>query len=729
MSDVSTPGTSPVADRPVKVCAGIEGRPCGKEIPAIRTWCEECSAERRKLKRSGYNSNYYQANQESLVEKQRERNGMVREREECEIVIKMAAWIKREMDRKRDLEFGYDRPPTPASYPKAYQRLRPARRERIFARADDLVMQELRRGIERMNQHGRTLKHFSYRPPRLRDILPEPEPAAATVADGRNKTRIHSNKSRRRKKRGRPRLTEAEQLERRWRRASSLYTRVVLEEMQPHEAWYAVNPQSKMSRETATREARREITWLRRNYPPTMEERLHLTGLADLDGISRAVKTALEANLPARGKQPARPDWEARMRALILLQRGLGLATWRGLRSGPHAEGGELEDVPVARNDVPAGDEDAGADIKQRIKAQGIFFRHNIEGKSLADCWYEVNPQSKANRITAKKEAAKLADHFQKRYASSLSERLIANGLDEQVVIAKIKELKEAGRGDGQWRLLSKGLDMQMVILGLRPPSGKSVSRRAVEATKGDVVVMDRLYGLDTVDHETEELPPPSPEGTRRVYVADLYLMHFGRGLSLADAWYELHLETKDRITEEAAANAAECELMWFRQAYPMPMATLMEAHDLGIHNLIEGTKELVEATKKLKVGTTWVRDERGRVISKTADYIDVPNDRAQISGLDKLVTLRGCGPGGWRGPAVASSEQGTGDDEPRTLPKTIEEAKARGIPITLIEHPEDLSPEEWQRQWAAYQEEKERLQANGRFSAEWLARLMRDLD
>ena len=731
MSDAAR-GTSAVADRPVKVCPGVEGRPCGKEIPAIRTWCVECSAERRKLKRSGYSSDAYQADPEPRREKQRARYRLKREIEDCEVIIKMTAWIKRDMDRERDLRAGFTRPLTPAPYPKAYLRMRQPRRDRIYARAQDLVIQEILRAKERMNKYGRILKHFPYRPPRLRDILPEPEPAAeTTISGGQYKTRVYRGKKRGRskKKRGRPRLTEEQKTARRLQRAVSLYIRVEQEEMPLDEAWYAVNPQSKASPENATREARRELAWLRREHPPTLEDRLYLSGMSDLDGICREIKALLEANRPARGKLPERPDWYARTKGLKLLMKGLGLATWRGFRSGPYAVGGELEDVPVERNDVPAGDEDSVADVKRRIKAQGILFRNQVEGKPLADCWLELTPHSKANRITAKKEAEKLLDYFQKRYSSSLSERLVANGLDESVVIATIKALKEAGRAsDSQWKLLSRGLDMQMVILGCRPPSGRSVPRQAMGFR-----AMSRLYGEEPADHalddqEPEDLEPEeaapaplSPDEARRRCAADIYVRHYFEGKPLAAAWLDVHPDEKDRFTEEAAA-AAERELAWFRETYPMPMATLMEAHDLGIANLLKGVEELQGLTTRLVSGRTWAPDEKGKLVLESVSYIHTPNNRARMDALHKQVILLGFGPGGWRQP-VPREEESEESQELQELPKTLEEAKALGIPYTFIVHPERVTPEQWQKNWDDYNALKKRLRAD-ELSDEWLAYL-----
>ena len=490
MSDVTTPGRSAVADRPVKVCPGIEGRPCGKAIPAIRTRCEECSAERRKLKTKGYNSNYYQANQESLKERQSARYRLESEREECEIVIKMAAWIKREMDRERDLQFGFDRPLSPAPYPKAYRGLSQPRQDRIYARAHDLVRQEIHRGVERLNKSKRRLKYLPYRAPRLEDILPEPE--TTVTPPPRYKTTTHSNGTRRRKKkRGRPKLPEAEKLARRWKRAVALFIRVCHEKMAHDEAWYAVNPQSKANSKSATRRAKEELAWYLEEYPLEVEDHLYVSGLYDFDEICRDIKSMLSATLYRKGKPTDLPDWPARIKGLKSLMRCLGLATPRGgFRSGPYAVGGERELGTRAGDGAPPGDEDSLADVLRRTKAEAIVFRNQFEDKPLADCWYEVNPQSKANRHTARKEAAKLITWYQ-RYSSSLDQRLISNGLDSTTVLTTLKAMKEAtlvcdgARSDyPDWRVRDKALGIQMLLLGHYPPPGRSAPRRALATAR-----------------------------------------------------------------------------------------------------------------------------------------------------------------------------------------------------------------------------------------------------
>ena len=232
----------------------------------------------------------------------------------------------------------------------------------------------------------------------------------------------------------------------------------------------------------------------------------------------------------------------------------LGLATWRGFRSGPRAVGGEQQCEPIERNNAPAGDEDAAADVRRRLKAEAILFRHQFEGKPLADCWYDVSPHSEANRKTAKKEAEKLADWYQERYSSSLAQRIVANGLDEMKVLTTIKEIKEATRvfdstlpDFPDWRTRDKGLDLQMVLLGFRPPSGGSAPRRSM----GICSAMSMIYGRELVDptlvdlESEEKAPPLSPEEARRSLAAGIYWRHFVEGKALTDTWVELHPEAK----------------------------------------------------------------------------------------------------------------------------------------------------------------------------------------
>ena len=733
MSNVTAPGTSAVADRPVKICPGNEGRPCGKEIPAIRKWCTKCSAERRRLKRIGYNSDTYQANSEPLKANQRERYQQQQFRQQSKVAITLTAWMKSERDRKRDLQFGYDRPLTPRPLPKEYLRMRPRRRAMTFAQAEDLLFRELNRANERLKRRRERglepARRLPYRPPRLQDILPQPERAETTVAGGR------SNK-RRRKKRGRPRLTVAEQLERierREKRAVSLFVRVHHEKMAYDEAYYAVHPLSKASPETATREAKRWIDWFRKEHPQTVADALYLSGLYDLDEICRGIKSMLKATLHRKGKLIDLPDWYTRIKGLKLLMIGLGLATPSGFRSGPYAVGGEKEHEPLPRNDAPPGDDDSAADVLRRLKAESVFFRHQFEGKPLADCYYELNPLSNAKRTTANKEAEKLVDWYQKRYSSSLAQRLTANGLDELTVFAALKEMKQATLVcDGalsdfpDWRVRDKALGMQMAILGFYPPPGRSIPTQVPTTIAR---TMAKLCGQSPVS--TEDAPTLSPdEKRRRVDAACIYMRRFYEGKALADCWIEKRPGIADRITREEATVAAERELAWFREEHPVDVPTLMEAHDLGTVDLINGIKEMQAATRPLKVHTMWWRDEDG-TRRKKITYSLWPDNRAFAAGVRKQAILLGIRLGGRQRRAPlkpgAGAEQ-PGDDEP--LPKTIEEARKRGKPITIIEHPPEISPEEWQRQMDEYQETKKRFQEQyGDFSDEWRAWLRRDLD
>ena len=321
------------------------------------------------------------------------------------------------------------------------------------------------------------------RKPRGRRVPPQ-RAAAGKVGETQRATTIHGNQRKRRgAKQGRPRLSAAQKIERRKNRATSLFVRVKIEKKPHHVAWYETNPRSKATRETAQREAQRELAWLCKEYPPDMEDALALTGLYDHGVYCRHIKEVLKATKAPmtdhEDEAPAFPDWNARREGLKLLMIGLELATPRGFRSGPRALGGALADVPIEMTGAPPGDEDALADVLRRLKEEAIVFRHYVEKKALAECWFEVNPRSAANRRTAKKEAKKLVDSYKARCSSSLIQRLVAAGLDNFTVVRGIKEMMEATlvrdntRTDvPDWRVRQKAMDLLLVLRGYQHPTG-----------------------------------------------------------------------------------------------------------------------------------------------------------------------------------------------------------------------------------------------------------------
>lgn len=294
------------------------------------------------------------------------------------------------------------------------------------------------------------------------------------MVDGSRRKNVKNSGARRR---GRPRLTEAEKLKRRIDRAVSLFYRVEHEGKPHHAAWYDTHPKSTATRETATREAKRAIAWLVNTHLSGRQADLFLTGLYDVDVIMRGLKEGLNATRTVNGETTDLPDWRVRRMALRRLMICLDLATPWGFRSGPRAVGGALENVPLAATAAAPGDEDAEAYTLRRFRAEGICFRHKFEGKPLADCWFEVNPRSEANRGTAKKEAKELLDWYEQRFTSSLAQRLIADGLDNFAVLDGIDGMINATTvfGAPDWTTRTQGRHLWMVLHGFHHPHSKDI--------------------------------------------------------------------------------------------------------------------------------------------------------------------------------------------------------------------------------------------------------------
>ena len=86
---------------------------------------------------------------------------------------------------------------------------------------------------------------------------------------------------------------------------------------------------------------------------------------------------------------------------------------------------------------------------KQRVeimkaKAQSMVFRHLIEKKPLADCWFEVYPESEATRKQAKKQAYRLIKWFRLNYPTAIRHLLYMRGMDDSRIIDLIEEQFQA---------------------------------------------------------------------------------------------------------------------------------------------------------------------------------------------------------------------------------------------------------------------------------------------
>ena len=216
--------------------------------------------------------------------------------------------------------------------------------------------------------------------------------------------------------------------------------------------------------------------------------------------------------------------------------------------------------------------------------------------------------------------------------------------------------------------------------------------------------------------------PDGAPHRERRLRALGLYVRHYLERKTLADCWFEVHPESK-ATSAVSAGNMASREIKWLIRTYPLDIDNKMEAHGLGEDDALERLRRLSARTMPLKVGVVrdMKEDANGRLVAVGERYVfeETEDSRTQLEALKLQLALLGHGSGATRRPL---SQRGGNLNDVHTpmeeLPKTIEEAKARGIPITLIEHAETLAPDEWQRQWDEYQEEieEERRQkrANG---------------
>ena len=269
-------------------------------------------------------------------------------------------------------------------------------------------------------------------------------------------------------RRGRPPLSDEEKLLRKQRLAVALLIRIERDKEPPHAAWYSLHPTSKASRESATREALRLVRWCKTHFLSEADW-LYLAGF-DLDVYCQHLKELLNANLYRKGQETEHPNWAIRRRALCHLMIGLGLATV-GLRSGPRAVGGALANVPIEMNGAGELDMDPETDLLRKLKAETIIFRHRLERKPLADCWYEAHPDSQETetRESAARHASQDIAWYLKRYSQSLAQRLIANGLDNHTVLEGIAAMLNATRERStcpDWSTRIKGFDLLMILHG-----------------------------------------------------------------------------------------------------------------------------------------------------------------------------------------------------------------------------------------------------------------------
>lgn len=212
--------------------------------------------------------------------------------------------------------------------------------------------------------------------------------------------------------------------------------------------------------------------------------------------------------------------------------------------------------------------------------------------------------------------------------------------------------------------------------------------------------------GVDDVD-KTKVM---TKKEIRRDRAAAIFMRHYGEKMAMADCWYQVNPHAS--CSRKSAADQAWREVRWLTENYPLDFDGRLYAHNLGIDRVLAKLSELIDATTPLKVGEENDLTDSGKVRRKTYLFENVPELRTQLEVLKVLLALHGYGPGATRQPLADAGKSLKDVEVKESLPKTVEEAQERGIPITLIEHPPEISQEQWDADFKAYQEEKERRYA-----------------
>ena len=221
----------------------------------------------------------------------------------------------------------------------------------------------------------------------------------------------------------------------------------------------------------------------------------------------------------------------------------------------------------------------------------------------------------------------------------------------------------------------------------------------------------------DQEEARNGELLPAAPDREQRIRAGRIYIRHHFEGRKLAECWSEVHPESdaSDKSKREMASKL----LKWLRVTYPLDIESRLNAHGLDEDDMLEQHKRLRAATVPFRVGMERQYDDEGRCIRERYLIEERIDLRTRVDLLKLQAALHGYGSGATRRPL---SDDGTSlaearqlMDAPDPIPKTVEEALDKGQPMTLIEHPEDIPQEEWDRDWAEYSAEmKEKRRREG---------------
>ena len=131
-------------------------------------------------------------------------------------------------------------------------------------------------------------------------------------------------------------------------------------------------------------------------------------------------------------------------------------------------------------------------DSRKKLIAVGIFVRNVVEGKTLTEAWREVMPDSTANDMTARKQAAWYLKWYREHYPHDMQKALEARGLGYDRVSKAIDDLMGAETPDRQgvmrpdWRAREAGTKLLMIAMGefgkkSRPDDDKTTLAGKVE--------------------------------------------------------------------------------------------------------------------------------------------------------------------------------------------------------------------------------------------------------
>ena len=366
------------------------------------------------------------------------------------------------------------------------------------------------------------------------------------------------------------------------------------------DCWYEVHSRSTAKRQTAAKEARREIMWLRENHRLHVEDELYIQDMGP-ERIVEQLKEQLEANRPFPTKDgnlidSGFPDWRARYQATKTLMILLGIAS-RGFE--PILDQGEKQNPPVEPITV--------ADALRKSKAEAIILRHHVEGLTLAKSWRRLHPSSGASNKTATKNARELLAWYDGTISHEMRPLCVAAGLSEDTVVEQITEMDRATlliKDDDRfvdsefpnWSDRKKARELWMVSLGISlrdgPLNPLLLGEKVAFAQPQKAEASDQGQHGTRATRETRDekrapaspSPSPAPErqrprtatrnkkrmtltDARRRYYAETMLLLRLRDHTPAECWYETHPDSKAK--PESARVLAQDEFAWYQRRYP----------------------------------------------------------------------------------------------------------------------------------------------------------------